>query len=69
VSGIRYAWTESPCCTGVQRDLMACPVNNCPLHTARTRLPAAPFEASIDVDGVCKCTEPKKCDEAPLSAM
>ena len=65
VTGIRYAWQEDPCCKGIQRGLMPCPVNNCPLHTKTTLLPAAPFEASIDENGVCKCAPPKSCDDAP----
>jgi hypothetical protein len=63
VTGIRYAWQDSPCCPGVQRGLMPCPVNNCPLQTKDSRLPAAPFSAAITDRGVCECTAPKTCNE------
>ena len=65
VTGIRYAWGENPCCPGIQEGLMPCPVNNCPLQTASTRLPAVPFMAKITDQGFCECSAPKACDEVP----
>lgn len=52
ITGIRYAWRESPCCPRAGNNYIPCPPNSCPLGTINSTLPAVPFYATI-VDGQC----------------
>ena len=49
VTGVRYAWSESPCCGGqlASQNIIPCPVNSCPISTVNSTLPAVPFYAKI----------------------
>ena len=47
LTGIRYAWSENPCCPSVNRFMIPCPPNSCPIQTANSTLPAVPFWATI----------------------
>lgn len=52
ITGIRYAWSENPCCPSVNRFMIPCPPNSCPIQTHNSTLPAVPFWATI-VNGSC----------------
>lgn len=47
ITGIRYAWSENPCCPNVNRGMIPCPPNSCPIQTFNSTLPAVPFWATI----------------------
>lgn len=40
ITGIRYAWGSYPCCPGVNRALIGCKPNSCPIQTKNSTLPA-----------------------------
>jgi hypothetical protein len=70
-TGVRYAWSEQPCCTAVKggQNNGNCAPGSCPLWTvalgasANDRLlPALPFEAELWADGRCHCHSPQQCD-------
>eukprot|EP01052_Picozoa_sp_SAG31_P028339 SAG31_NODE_2726_length_5182_cov_1.523903_6_plen_180_part_00 len=69
ITGVRYAWAETPCCGGnFGSDVIPCPVNSCPISTYNSTLPAVPFLASIKYTnssgrgiGACECTPPQQC--------
>lgn len=69
VTGVRYAWSEAPCCGGnSDRQVLPCPVNSCPISTFNSTLPAVPFNAKIVMDndtasgqGKCECYAPQNC--------
>ena len=71
-TGVRYAWSEQPCCAAVkQQNNGNCIPGSCPLWTVATRantndkmLPALPFQAEIGADGRCHCELPQHCDAA-----
>ena len=43
ITGVRYAWAESPCCGGnLGNNIIPCPVNSCPISTFNSTLPAVP---------------------------
>lgn len=48
----RYAWSENPCCPSVNRAMIPCPPNSCPIQAANSTLPAVPFWATI-INGQC----------------
>merc|ERR1712154_63395 len=60
LNGIRYAWSDYPCCGNLNKGDHPCPMNMCPFQTSKTRLPAVPFWAEI-VDNKCKCFAPQIC--------
>jgi hypothetical protein len=60
ITGIRWAWGETPCCPRTQRDSVPCPPNSCGIGTINSSLPAVPFMAKI-IDGKCACYPPMKC--------
>lgn len=60
ITGIRYAWSASPCCPDSDRSGAPCPPNSCPIRSYNSTLPAAPFYAKI-VNGKCECTAPQIC--------
>ena len=72
ITGVRYAWTESPCGggnTGGSTNTIPLPVNSCPISTWNSTLPAVPFSAKIVYTndtglgvGHCVCTPPQVCD-------
>jgi hypothetical protein len=70
ITGVRYAWSESPCCGGnLDTNIIPCPVNSCPISTWNSTLPAVPFSANIVLtnetrkgQGSCSCIPPQKCD-------
>eukprot|EP00483_Globobulimina_turgida_P009046 UN09064 len=33
ISGVRYAWSDYPCCGNLNRDYYPCPPNSCPIKT------------------------------------
>jgi len=47
VTGIRYAWGENPCCPSINRFVVPCPPNSCPIQTYNSSMPAVPFWATI----------------------
>ena len=53
VTGVRYAWSDVPCCPVQERDVTPCPLDACPITTALSRLPAVPFTATVGPDGKC----------------
>lgn len=70
ITGVRYAWTESPC-GGGNSDTAVLPlaVNACPISTWNSTLPAVPFSAKIEYPGEtgrgvgrCVCTPPQVCN-------
>lgn len=69
ITGVRYAWSESPCGGGnTQTGVLPFPVNSCPISTWNSTLPAVPFSASIVYTnetgtgiGSCLCTPPQVC--------
>ena len=69
VTGVRYAWSESPCCGGAaDLGVVPCPVNSCPVSLYNASLPAVPFTAQIAMNnetstgvGACKCEAPNQC--------
>eukprot|EP00040_Diaphanoeca_grandis_P024611 m.135537 g.135537 ORF g.135537 m.135537 type:complete len:835 (+) comp29800_c0_seq1:114-2618(+) len=69
VTGVRYAWAESPCCGGnLDTSIIPCPVNACPISTYNSTLPAVPFSAKIKYTnftdegvGSCSCVPPQQC--------
>eukprot|EP01084_Bolivina_argentea_P088129 159117_1 len=60
ISGIRYAWSDNPCCGNLNQKNNPCPPVMCPFQTSKTRLPAIPFWAQI-VNNKCKCFAPQTC--------
>ena len=70
ITGVRYAWTESPCGGGVSAsNTIPLPVNSCPISTWNSTLPAVPFSAKIVYtndtglgQGHCVCTPPQVCN-------
>ena len=52
ITGVRYAWGENPCCPGVNRDMIPCPPNSCPIQTFNSTMPAVPFWATVQ-GGAC----------------
>lgn len=69
ITGVRYAWSENPCCGGnLDTSIIPCPVNSCPISTVNSTLPAVPFSASVVMTnetafgmGACQCTLPQVC--------
>jgi hypothetical protein len=69
VTGVRYAWSEAPCCGGAaDRGVIPCPVNSCPVSLYNASLPAVPFTAKIVMNnetstgvGTCECQAPNQC--------
>lgn len=69
ITGVRYAWSDSPCCGGnLATGIVPCPVNSCPISTWNSTLPAVPFMAQVEMDnntaaaeGRCKCFAPQTC--------
>eukprot|EP01083_Nonionella_stella_P016835 46991_1 len=61
VTGVRYAWSDSPCCGELDKKTSPCPMNSCPIVTSKSRLPAPPIWAMIDKNGKCQCYAPQKC--------
>eukprot|EP00756_Hemistasia_phaeocysticola_P054911 Hpha_TRINITY_DN30826_c0_g1::TRINITY_DN30826_c0_g1_i1::g.155682::m.155682/K05970/SIAE; sialate O-acetylesterase len=61
ITGVRYAWSANPCCPGILRGSLPCPVNACPIRGFNSTLPANPFYAEI-VGGKCRCTAPQSCE-------
>lgn len=70
ITGVRYAWSESPCCPNWGSiSTMPCPPNSCPITTWNSTLPAVPFLARVVMDnntdasyGKCQCYAPQECD-------
>lgn len=61
ITGVRYAWSASPCCPFVDRNGgFPCSVGACPIRGWNSTLPANPFYADV-VGGKCVCTPPQKC--------
>merc|ERR1712039_1004101 len=52
VTAIRYAFRDYPCCPGIDRSAVPCPLGSCPLQGYNSTLPAVPFVAKI-VAGQC----------------
>ena len=50
ITGVRYGWGGNPCCPTVNRAIIPCPPNACPIQTWNSTLPAVPFWATIDGD-------------------
>ena len=47
ITGLRYAWSESPCCGGnLDTGIIPCPVNSCPISTVNSTLPVGPNVAA-----------------------
>jgi hypothetical protein len=69
ITGVRYAWSENPCCGGnLGTNILPCPVNSCPISTVNSSLPAVPFSAKIVysndtgiAEGYCECAPPQIC--------
>ena len=69
ITGLRYAWSEAPCCGGASdRAVIPCPVNSCPISLLNASLPAVPFIAKIIMEnstasasGSCECFAPQVC--------
>ena len=69
ITGLRYAWSEAPCCGGAaDRSAIPCPVNSCPISLFNSSLPAVPFTAKIIMEngtaealGSCECFAPQQC--------
>jgi hypothetical protein len=69
ITGLRYAWSEAPCCGGAaDRGHIPCPVNSCPISLINSTLPAVPFTAKIVMEnssaeslGACECEAPNSC--------
>ena len=40
ITAIRYAWGGNPCCPTVNRQIIPCPPNSCPIQTFNTTMPA-----------------------------
>ena len=61
VYAIRYAWggKHDRCCwsDGITAP---CEIEQCPIMSSPTGLPANPFIAKI-IDGSCQCIPPQKC--------
>lgn len=53
ITGIRYAWSENPCCPSMNRQVIPCPPNSCPIQTYNSTMPAVPFWATINKNGQC----------------
>ena len=60
IKGIRYAWSDTPCCGNLNNNENPCPMNMCPFQTEKSRLPAVPFWAKI-VNNKCECFAPQNC--------
>lgn len=59
VSGVRYGWSEEPCCAGTAGH--GCTPGSCALWGDDTLLfPAIPFTANISA-GHCHCVSPQNC--------
>ena len=58
ITAVRYAWGENPCCPGLDRSVLPCPPNSCPIQTWNSTMPAVPFWATI-VDGKCSWVSTK----------
>jgi hypothetical protein len=52
VTGVRYAWGTNPCCPSVNRRVIPCPPNSCPIQSFNSTMPAVPFWATIK-NGKC----------------
>lgn len=52
LTAVRYGWGGNPCCPGVNRFMIPCPPNSCPIQTFNSSLPAPPFWATI-ASGKC----------------
>ena len=69
ITGLRYAWSEAPCCGGAaDRSVIPCPVNSCPISLFNASLPAVPFTALVimangtsKATGSCQCFAPQQC--------
>eukprot|EP01084_Bolivina_argentea_P160656 279725_1 len=48
IIGVRYAWSDSPCCGTLNITLNPCPMQMCPIVTSNSYLPAMPFYVYID---------------------
>jgi len=53
ITGIRYAWNDNPCCPSMNRLVVPCPPNSCPIQTHNSTMPAVPFWATINNNGLC----------------
>jgi len=60
ITGIRYAWRDTPCCPLSVEHLEPCNPGSCPITTLNSTLPAMPFYAKIE-NGKCKCFAPFSC--------
>jgi hypothetical protein len=68
VTGVRYAWSEAPCCPNSNKGIRGCRPGMCPVMTYNSTLPAVPFTAKIVMDnatdeawGRCECHAPQVC--------
>jgi hypothetical protein len=63
-TAVRYGWDLVDCCDYTDPNLYVthnC-IANCPLQTAKSKLPANPFQARI-VHGRCECIAPQLCSD------
>lgn len=65
VTAIRYAFRDNPCCPGVERQAMPCPVASCPIQSYNASLPAVPFLAKV-VGGQCTWISTQDGDDAAM---
>merc|ERR1719295_366975 len=63
ITGVRYAWSDYPCCGTLNRNYNPCPPDSCPIKTGtgNMTLPAVPFWSKI-VNMSCECFAPQTCD-------
>ena len=63
IKGVRYAWSDYPCCGTLNRNYYPCPAGSCPIKTGtgNMTLPAVPFWSKI-VNMTCECFLPQTCD-------
>jgi len=47
ITGIRYAWGDFPCCPTINRRVIPCPPNSCPIQSFNSTMPAVPFWATV----------------------
>merc|ERR1712183_399990 len=52
VTAVRYAFRDYPCCPGINRQTVPCPLASCPIQGYNSTLPAVPFIAKV-VGGTC----------------
>jgi hypothetical protein len=65
VTGVRYAWSDNPCCGSNNRTIDPCPPMSCPLLTTGSLPePVVPFLAAVVTEGgglKCVCDAPAVC--------